>query len=396
MPNSSHQAQANTHKRVYFLCGFDTRGVRFYHRLFREEARKSAKQNGLNISTTKPMMINGVISRWFVHTQDSHTSTSIDYRFLIWDDVVHRLWINHIIHLICTFIPTFFQYLMDGTHKKIRRAGNGAYLLIMYPFWFILGIVGISLVLALSVYLLSQLLGASVFLGILLCLIAGGFTIKETLALGDKKGAWFMMQNYIFYTRWGRAPIAALENRLDVFAQQIIEDYLANPNQEILFVAHCSGGTLAMPIMQSLIKKAPEELHARLTLLTLGQCIPFLTYNPNAQHYRDTVKSVANSLSTKWIDIGARIDPFSFDEINPTYVEGLQKSKIGFPQQFIIRPSEMYDKESFAKLKKQKLRLHFQYLMASDVAVEYDYFKIITQPNFNFNRLETSKLKPMA
>ena len=396
MFNSSHHEQANTNKRVYFLCGFDTRGVRFYHRLFREEARKGAKQNGLKISITKPTIINGVTSRWFVNVQDSKTSTSIDYRFLIWDDVVHRIWIKNITQLICTFIPTFYQYLIDGTHKKIRRAGNGAYLLIMYPFWFILATVSISLVLALSVYLLSQQFGAVMLLSIALSLLASFFSIKEMLALGEKKGAWFMMQNYIFYTRWGRAQIATLENRLDVFAQQIIEDYLADPSQDILFVTHCSGGTLAMPIMQRLIKQAPEGLHARLKLLTLGQCIPFLTYNPNAQHYRDTVQAVANAQSTVWIDIGARIDPFSFDEINPTYVEGLQKSNAGFPQQFIIRPSEMYDKELFSKLKSQKLRLHFQYLMASDIAVEYDYFKIITQPDFHFNRLEPSKLKPIA
>jgi hypothetical protein len=395
MSNPSHQEQENTNKRVYFLCGFDTRGVRFYHRLFREEARKSAKLNGLNISTTKPTMINGVTSRWFVNAQDSKTSTSIDYRFLIWDDVVHRLWINHIIQLICTFIPTFYQYFIDGTHKKIRRAGNGAYLLIMYPFWFILGTVSVSVALALSVYLLSQLFGASMSLSIALSLLATFFSIKEMLALGERKGAWFMMQNYIFYTRWGRAPITALENRLDVFAQQIIEDYLANPNQDILFVTHCSGGTLAMPIMQRLLKQAPAGLHARLKLLTLGQCIPFLTYNPNAQHYRDTVHAVAKAQSTIWIDIGARIDPFSFDEINPTYVEGLQKPHEGFLQQFIIRPIEMYDNESFLKLKKQKLRLHFQYLMASDIPVEYDYFKIVTQPDFDFNRLEPSKLKPI-
>jgi len=27
-------------KRIYLICGFDPRGARFYHRLFREESKK--------------------------------------------------------------------------------------------------------------------------------------------------------------------------------------------------------------------------------------------------------------------------------------------------------------------------------------------------------------------
>jgi hypothetical protein len=391
MAEQSQSEENNLHKRVYFLCGLDPRGSAYYYRIFREEARKSSKLSGIKYTVSKPKPFNPLVHHWQV-TAVKESIVNVDYRFLVWDDLIRQRWIHQPLKLIWAALPFHVEYFKHGIFAKFRKAGISPYLHYMYPSWLVCLSLISAIIFALAVFNISKLFIANISLNLLLSMIAGLFLLKKALAFGERIGTWFILQSYLFIAQWAKAPLPELEEKLDAFAQQMLDDFNENPQQDIVLVAHCIGAILAIPLLERLIKRAPPEFHDKFQLITLGQCIPYISYVPSATHYRESMRKVNSFNQTQWIDIGARIDPFCFDEINPSIAKDVPQKHPNLLQS-IIRPSQMYAQKVFAKLKKQKLKMHFQYLMASEIAVHYDYFAMLTQLDYNLNGLEKATLK---
>ncbi len=378
-------------RTVYYLSGFDPRGASFYHRLIREQSRKSAALSGINYLVGKRNN-KKLTSEWSILARANHLSSEIDYRFLVWDDVIRQFWIASVWQLILSCIPMYWAHFKCRLFRQFKAAGRGPYICSLYPVWIFSTGLFISCIGSVLAYQFSSLILPN-WLNVLLGLttLVGGMLL--TISVGDKMGAWWILQTYHFIARWGQAPIPSIETKLDAFAQQIIQDHKTKPEQDILLAGHCVGSILSISLLSRLLLQAPPSLIARLKLLTLGQCIPYLTYIPTAAHYRASMQNVINQSEVRWIDIGARIDPLCFDQVNPSIAKGITPKPKNSPMQYVIRPSEMYTTDTFQRLKHKKLQMHFQYLMASELPVAYDYFEIVTDPNYDFSRLEKSSLK---
>lgn len=368
-------------KRVYYLSGFDPRGAAFYHRLFREESRKSAKITGLESTTSKRNNVNSVISQWQVTTKSNELQANIDYRFLVWDNVIRQFWIGKPLALIWASLPLYCSHFKCRLFAKFRKAGKGPYICSLYGFWFSSVALFLAMGLAVATFYASCAFYENILLNAVLAIMIAIALIKAALKLGDKIGAWWILQTYVFIARWGVKPIPLLDAKIDAFADTIIAEHLAKPQQEVLIIAHCVGAIVSIPLMARLIEKAPDSLTNKLSLITLGQCIPYLSYIPSAHHFRSDLQSVMNSHRFSWIDFGARADPLCFDEVSPTIAEGLTQGRNNYPIRHLIRPYKMFSTEKYQHMQKDKLKLHFQYLMAADIQTSYDFFEIISLPN---------------
>ncbi|MDT4817814.1 hypothetical protein FQZ97_508980 [compost metagenome] len=83
----------------------------------------------------------------------------------------------------------------------------------------------------------------------------------------------------------------------------------------------------------------------------------------------------------QWLDMNARADSLCFSQANPLDISGIQGAKIGRPTRQVVRPFRMFSKQDYARMKRSKQRLHFQYLMASALPNEYDYFRMTAGPS---------------
>ena len=87
--------------------------------------------------------------------------------------------------------------------------------------------------------------------------------------------------------------------------------------------------------------------------------------------------------------MGARADPLCFQQVNPAEAEGVSLLNKNVPYRFVVKPYNMFDTEKYQTLKRNKMRIHFQYLMAADNKTDFDYFEIVTGPPANIQRYKT-------
>jgi len=367
-------------RRVYFLSGFDPRGASFYHRLYREEARKQARLNGAKISISKRQRASALFHKWTVQADWQGQSTHTDYQFLSWDDLIRKNWVDSLVILIARSMLMYVWHIRTGLLRKFKKAGRGPFFSSIFPLVFI---VLSSVVISLSAVAVACTLNwmiANIFvsmIGVCAMLI---WLIKRAKKMGDKLGVWWILQTYLFLATWGKKPIADMNDRIQQFADQIIADAKESSVDEVLIVGHCVGSILAVAVLAKIIEKNDVLLEGKLKLVTLGQCIPYVSYPSTATAFRQDLVTVVENEHYPWVDMGARADPLCFDQVDPAKAEGMSVSRRRWPITKAVRPYHMYSSETYEKLKKNKLRIHFQYLMSSELLTDYDYFRLTTGP----------------
>ena len=80
-------------RKVFYLGGFDPRGVRFYHQLYRDQAARYTALTGeaVAVSARRAGPANSAI--WTVTNASAGVET--DYEYLRWEDLIGKVWIRH-------------------------------------------------------------------------------------------------------------------------------------------------------------------------------------------------------------------------------------------------------------------------------------------------------------
>lgn len=368
-------------KRVYYISGFDPRGARFYHRLFREESQKSTVLSGAKIDISKRKVIDSHVTKCDVKARWNNQDCLTDYQFLTWDDVMKDYWVSSLWLLILKSIPMYLNHIKTRLFPKFKKAGNGPYICSILPLAFCLTTIILSVLIGLCVYVIALSISSSVLFSVIATLAITYYLVKFALGLGERIGAWWILQTYFFISRWIKSPLDKLELKMQIFADKIIEDQNSSPVEEIIIVGHCVGSMIVTKVIANILDTNHHHLKNKLSIVTLGQCIPYLSYAKEAVHFRKDLEKFSNNESFAWIDMGAKSDPLCFHDVNPAEAEGINLKDNNVPYRFTVRPYKMFSPEKYKSLKKNKLRLHFQYLMAADIKTDFDYFEIVTGPN---------------
>lgn len=215
------------------------------------------------------------------------------------------------------------------------------------------------------------------------------FFVKSAVRLGEKLNVWWILQTYFFISLWSQKPLTDLDTKLQAFAERIVSDQADSPVDEIILVGHCVGSLLTVQLMANILGLQHENLKNKLSVMTMGQCIPYLSYAPAAAHYRRLLEIFANNKHYPWYDMGARADPLCFQQVNPARAEGIHLENANVPYSFVVKPYNMFETAKYNALKRNKMRIHFQYLMAADMKTDFDYFEIVTGAPNNIQNYKT-------
>jgi len=115
-------------------------------------------------------------------------------------------------------------------------------------------------------------------------------------------------------------------------------------------------------------------------LLTLGGCIPYLSLLPKGWGIRRALTTIGQNSAIPWYDATIRIDPLSFFMVDPLRTVKGGKKLPNHPKMRRVQLFRMFTKRTYAKLRFNFLRIHFQYLRAAEVPGPYDYFFITAGP----------------
>lgn len=388
-------------RQVFFIAGFDPKRPRYYHALYRSQARKQAAVSGLRLQVDterREPWAHG--SSWSVQGEAAadvpgdpvHT----DYEMLCWDDIVRSHWADSAWRVWVDGLKTVLFGLRDGAVQRMYRLYRPPVYATLFP---------------LVALLLSALLATG--LGAVIAWVlarhaawpaaaawgsgaaaALALTLLAAQAVHRIHFTWLLrLVRFTHLQCTGRVP--EIEARIDAFAERIhaaLQPAAGEPvPDEVLVVGHSVGATLAVSVLARLLDRQAAAAAAadgpgaapspRLpVLLSLGHCLPLMTsLSPAARERQDLARVAASPIA--WLDVSAPIDWAAFPAVDPVTGAGLPAAPPGWhPLLVSPRFHQLFGPAAYAQLRRNRFQVHLQYLMAAERPGRYDYFAVTAGP----------------
>ncbi len=353
-------------RKIFYMGGFDPRGVRHYHALYRQSAARWSERTGVPLAVSNRKTASPARADWTIENAVDGTTTS--YSFLRWEDLVRRAWIKSPVRLGLRALRTYGGLLRHADLHIIRTVPSGPVKTLFYPPVF-------SVLLPLLIGIVPFLLGL-VWLPWWAALAIGAVLgVAGATPLLKKLHTPWLLRFFIFNAETGGGdadpPMVA---RLDAFATQILAELDGGPNQEewdeVLLVTHSNGSILAVPLMERILAARGGTMPANFALVTLGQSIPLILCRGDAKGFKERLRAVGRG-DFRWFDIGSPPDGAGFYGVNPMALIGAETR----PALVHLNPRfyKFYDPENYHSGLANKYDIHFDYLRVGDRVSPLDY-----------------------
>ncbi len=370
-------------RKVFYLPGYDPFPPRRYRELYRTEAAQQAELSGHEIRLIRRTGEGGY--GWQVAAEVEGAAVFADVEVLVWSDIVQASMGQGIGSTYRQLIRTAWAYIGSGALMRLMRLRRGPMIAALYPI----------------VVLVLELLLAVMLGGLCARYLAlpgqGGLVIRAALFAAivwaalwlfrrsdGRIYAWYLMHDYAFTAAEGGAYPAALELRLLQFRDRIVaaadEDW-----DEVLVVGHSSGAHLGISVLADVMRGGGWPADGPvLSLLTLGQVVPMVSFLPRAGRLRGDLRLLSTAGELTWVDVTAPGDGCAFALCDPVAVSGMATAARRWPLVLSAAFSRTLSPARWQALRRRYFRLHFQYLCAFDnlpgQADDYDYFAITAGP----------------
>lgn len=374
-------------RTVFYLSGFDPKGAAHYHALYRDHAARQAAVSGLHIEVGPRRRGANGHGVWSLHASPDGVETH--FECLRWDDLVRQHWPQGNARLWWAVLRSTTFNLRHGVLWRLFRHSWPPALALFLPFLLVLAqLLGVPL-LALGTAWLAGQAGAPLWLAGLCGATAAGMAWWATRRLEARYALHWMMRSYAFTRRQALGQLPELEQRLDQQAARLVARWREGVDDEILLVGHSTGAVMAVAVLARACALAPDlgqgGAGPRVALLTLGQWIPALGLLPQAEGFRHELARLSQT-RLDWIDFSAPPDGCCCALTDPYGLCGVPSARADFPKLLNPRFADMFDAAAYQALKRDKLQLHFQYLMAAQRPSAYDYFAITAGDRFLADR----------
>lgn len=363
-------------RRVIYVPGYDPFHARRYRELYRKESSAQAAISGYDLDIVARE--GGDPYSWRVRASMEGAQVASEISVLGWSDIVRQSMDRGLWQTYAQAARTFWIYATSGALGGVFQLRKGPVIAALYPLFVMLG----QLVVALSL--------AFAF-GWLIARFAPGWAGVAGLAVVPPVLNWFarrdnrilaryLMHNFAYSAQDGGANPPPLEVRLVAFAD-VVADALCSDVDEVLVVGHSSGAHLAVSILADLIRtgRVPANGPA-LSLLTLGQVIPMISFLPAATRLRRDLHDLSANGALTWVDVTAPGDGCAFALCDPVRVTGVAPENQRWPLILSAAFTQTLSPERWKALRWRFFRLHFQYLCAFDRPGDYDYFRVTAGP----------------
>lgn len=381
-------------RKVFYIPGYDPFPPRRYRELYRSEGARQAEISdyGLRVEGLPA----GDSYGWHASGLIDGTRTEAEFEVLVWSDIVRDSMSNSIAATYWQLVRTSWTYIASGTLRRLAVLPKGPLVAALYPIVALIAQLAAALLAAhLAGWALSTLIralslwslgdGAVARWGAAL-LYWGPFLVIVLLVLRWFKAqdrrlyAYYLMHDFAFSASHKGATPPPLQERLDTFRATIA---LAPQDDvdEVLIVGHSSGAHLAVSVLADLLRAHPDlPVRPALSLLTLGQVIPMVSFLPKAHQLRADLQFLSERDEIVWVDVTAPGDGCSFPMCDPVGVSGVATKDKQWPLVFSAQFSRTMAPERWKALRRKFFKLHFQYLCAFEQPLDYDYFQITAGP----------------
>lgn len=358
------------YRRVFFIAGFDPKSPRYYHQLYRLLARHrpvgSEGAGGPRIEVGARRTLNEWADEWDVSwpRADGAPPLVTRYTLLRWDDIVRKHWARG----SWTVWRDHWLFYADGWRQGFfGRAWRGSrrnFLFVLFPLAALMAWALVWLALAAAS---TALWPASWPFAVPAAILAA---VGSWHRASHRLGTDWLMRLYGFSHAQAAGEIDGLRSRIDAMADLIARcSAQAAPERELLVIGHSAGASLAASVLAQALKREPAlgRRPPELALLTLGHCIPLVSFFATAGELRTDLDSLTAHEPLTWIDYTAPADWAGCAQIPPWSTPGrarLQRLSPRFPK--------ILDPERYRALRRDRMAMHMQYLKPPDRAGGYD------------------------
>lgn len=371
------QNQQVRKRRVFYIPGYDPFPPRRYRELYRKESAAQAGISGYEVAL-KPRKSDGGPFGWNITARIDDTPVDSAIEVLVWSDIVRGSMNQGVFSTYWQLILLCWTYLSTGAFFKLARLRKGPVIAALYPVAMLFGQLALAL-------LIGRLAGA--FLSLTNVPLIGWLGLGVSYyclawfrRLDGRFYAYYLTHDYAFSARFRGANPPALDTRLTEFRSRIAAAMASNCD-EVLVVGHSSGAHLAVSVLADLIRRGEVPANGpALSLLSLGQVVPMMSFLPDAHDLRRDLQFLSTSDRLAWVDVTAPGDGCAFALCDPVSVSGVAGPDKKWPLVLSAAFTQTLSPETWSKLRWRFFRLHFQYLCAFDRPGDYDYFAITAGP----------------
>lgn len=373
------------HRHIIYVQGYDPRGLAQYYRMFRTELRKFGRLYQLSATISRPQTApDGETASWTIDTKADDWQTRTDYDFLRFEDLIQRDLAAPIWATVFKAVWIYWRLVFGGTFARFWKANWRFATFITYPHFLLLletlcaG--GIAFAFERGLDALGIPDPFSIAAGIALFVALLGTVLKYT---ENQTYLLYVLSDTIWTWEFSHRERPEWDQRLDRFAQHLVNIARSSKAEEIVVVGHSSGSFLGTEILARALRLDPAlgQHGPRIVLLTLGGNFPIVGFHAASQDFRDHLRQLAIEPSIDWIDCQSRKDVMNFYPFDPVAGHGIdvgaaKRNPTIVPVRFrdIIKP------EHYNVFRWKFFRVHFQFVMANERPHAYDFFMIVCGP----------------
>jgi len=372
-------------RHIIYVQGYDPRGLAQYYRMFRTELRKFGRLYELAANIGRPQVAaDGEIASWTIETTAPDWQTRTRYDFLRFEDFIQHDLAAPIWHTVFHAVWIYWRLVFSGTIARFWKANWRFATFITYPHLMLLGealcAAGFAFIFekglaAIGVPDLFSILAATALFVALLG-TALKYTENQTYLL-------YLLCDTIWTWEFSHRQRPEWDERIDRFAQYLVDVARKSDAEEIVVVGHSSGSFLGTEILARALKLDPSlgQHGPRIVLLTLGGNYPIVGFHKVSQDFRDHLRQLAVEPSIDWIECQARKDVMNFFQFDPVAGHGIDVGAARRnPTIVAVRFREIIKPEHYNLFRWKFFRVHFQFVMANELPHAYDFFMIVCGP----------------
>src|SRR3977135_3844424 len=373
------------HRHIIYVQGYDPRGLAQYYRMFRTELRKFGRLYQLAATISRPQVApDGETASWTIETQASEWHTRTSYDFLRFEDLIQRDLAAPIWRTVLHAMWIYWRLVFGGTIARFWKSHWRFATFITYPHFllFIEALCALGVAFAFRKGL--EALGVPPFLSIAaaaaLFVAMLGTTLKYTENLTY---LLYLLSDTIWTWEFSHRQRPEWDQRIDRFAQHLVNVAKTSDAEEVVIVGHSSGSFLGVEMLARALKLDPDlgRHGPRVGRSTIGGTFPIVGFHAAARDFRDHLRQLAIEPSIDWIDCQSRKDVMNFYPFDPIAGHGIEVGAARRNPTIVpIRFREIIKPEHYNRFRWKFFRVHFQFVMANERPHACDFFMIVGCP----------------
>jgi hypothetical protein len=364
---------------VFFIGGFDPKGASSFYQQHKASFADHSARHSIAYEFSPRTKSQAYCSSWTVLSIPPNCRVTTQFNYLAWDDIVRAQWARTTGTIVGQACGCLKDFVLTGTIQRLYVISKNVVLAAMFPYALVLG--------ALACVMMATAVTAALAMhwkapGGLVWWLAGTIGVASSWIafkwLQSVPSTWFL-RVVAFARRYATAshPVAPEQQRLAIWSQHIQMQIQSSNADEVLLIGFSAGSILGMALMARCVRE-DSKLAKKISLLTLGNCIPAAAALPDAHHVRADLHTLGQA-QTRWVDITSPIDWGSFAQSDDVVLLAGGQASLQ-RQYFSPQWHLLFTKSHYQLLKKDKYRVHKQYLQTTDLLGRYDYFAITCGP----------------